>query len=196
VYILLAAVLGLYIIQFSNTDQTVDNIELSDSSAVETNTPKQGLIYYVNTDTIWDQYDYVQDALAELGSRKKQYESRLEKQYRSFEAEVTEFQQRGSTMSEVELQIKQRDLMRKEGELNKLKEELEIKILTEEKEWNDKLRAKIVGYIDSYTQDRNYDYILGYSITSNIILANDSLNLTSAVLSGLNEDYRAQKEVE
>ena len=195
-YILLAGVLGLYIIQFTNTGGTVENPGLIDSTAVETNSSKQGLIYYVNTDTIWDQYDYVQDALSELGSRKKQYESRLEKQYRTFEAEVNEFQQRGSLMSEVELQIKQRDLMRKEGELTKLKEELEIKILTEEKEWNDKLRAKIVGYIDSYTQDRKYDYILGYSITSNIILANDSLNLTSDILNGLNEDYRAQKEVE
>ena len=79
-------------------------------------------------------------------------------------------------MSEVELQIKQRDLMRKEGELSKLKEEMEIKIMTEEKEWNDKLRAKIVGYIDEYTKDRNYDYILGFSVTSIIILANDSLD--------------------
>ena len=193
---LAAAVVGLYILHFNNSNVASDSPEMNDSAAVEIPSFNPGKIYYVNTDTIWDKYAYVQDALTKLGNRKSQYENRLEKQYRAFESEVKVFQQTGGGMSEVEQQIKQRDLMRKESELTALKDELEQKILREEKEWNDKLRAKIVGYIDTYTKDRNYDYILGFSITSNIILANDSLNLTKPILDGLNKEYEARIDTE
>lgn len=188
--------IGLYVLHFSSSKSEEENQTVNESTAVGTTTLKHGVIYYVNTDTIWDKYAYVHDAMANLEERKNQYEGRLEKQFRTFESEVKEFQQTGGGMSEVEQQIKQRDLMRKESDLTKLKEELEQKIMREEKEWNDKLRTKIIGYIDDFTKDRNYDYILGYSITSNIILANDSLNLTKEILDGLNQEYNARKETE
>lgn len=156
---------------------------------------KNGKIYFVNTDSIWANYSYVKDAMAEMTRKKSQYEGRLEKQYREFEAEVGQFQQKGSSMSEIELQLKQRELVRKETELGKLREELELRMMQEEKEWNDKLRAKIVSSIEKYTADRSYDYVLGYSIQSNIILANDSLDLTADVLKGLNDEYNKDKSV-
>ena len=66
--------------------------------------------------------------------------------------------------------------------------------MQEEKQWNDELREKIIAYIDSHTVNRQYDYILGYSIQSNIILANDSLDLTKDVIRGLNEQYDKTKK--
>ena len=156
-------------------------------------TEKKGQIYYVNTDSVWQQYQYVQEITEQLESKKLQYENQLDKQLRQFEAEVNDFRSKGPMMTEVEVQIKQRDLVRKESELAKMGEELERKFLSEEKEWNDKLRKRIIDFIDQVTKERSYDYILGYSLTSNIILANDSLDLTDEVISGLNVSYQQEK---
>ena len=155
---------------------------------------KHGLIYFVNTDSIWSKYNYVKDAMDDMQARKKNYEGRLESKYREYEKDYTDFQQNGASMTQIEQQLKQRDLMRKESELGKLREELETKIMQEEKQWNDELREKIIAYIDSHTVNRQYDYILGYSIQSNIILANDSLDLTKDVIRGLNEQYDKTKK--
>ena len=190
-YLLLAAVGILYIVTFTgNSNEEV--VSDTDSAQVADQQVKHGLIYYVNTDSIWSNYKYVADAMKDMESRKSQYEGRLESRFKEFEKEVGQFQQNGATMTQVEQQLKQRELMRKESELGQLREQLEMKIMQEEQQWNDKLRQKIVSYIDSFTSDRNYDYILGYSRQSNIILANDSLDLTGAILRGLNEEYNLE----
>lgn len=194
IYILLLAVAGLYVLHFT-TPQSEENHSASnlDTLSGSDKTEKKGRIYYVNTDSVWQQYQYVQEITKQLESKKIQYENQLEKELRQFETEVNDFRSKGPMMSEVEVQIKQRDLVRKESELGKMGEELERKFLSEEKEWNDKLRKKIIDYIELVTKEKSYDYILGYSLTSNIILANDSLDLTAQVVSGLNESYQQEK---
>lgn len=194
IYILLLAVAGLYVIHFTAPkSEEIDSAANLDTLSGNVKNEKEGRIYYVNTDSVWQQYQYVQEITEQLESKKLQYENQLDKQLRQFESEVNDFRSKGPMMSEVEVQIKQRDLVRKETELGKMGDELERKFLTEEKEWNDKLRKKIIDYIDLVTKDRSYDYVLGYSLTSNIILANDSLDLTGEVISGLNESYQQEK---
>lgn len=195
VYFLLAAVVALYVMHFTQYSEEVDEKESVDSLVVENEQPKSGKIYYVNTDSVWDQYKFVQEVMAKLEKRKTQFESQIQREFQNFEQEVGEIRQKASMMSQVELEIKQRELVRKESEITKMSEDLEMKFMTEEKEWNDKLRKKIVDYIDESMGDRSYDYVLGYSVQSNIILANDSLDLTEEIIKGLNQEY-AQKEQE
>ena len=196
-YVLLAGMVGLYILHFtgSGNGEIQEDVVL-DTLSTQPKGEKVGRIYYVNTDTIWDNYKYVIEALEKMEAKKRQYENQIQSRLQTFEREVTEFRANASMMSEVEAQIKQRDLMRKEQELAKMSEELEIRFINEEKEWNDKLRGKIIGHIEDATSDRSYDYILGYSMQSNIIVANDSLDLTQEILNGLNADYEKSKTQE
>lgn len=197
VYVLLGAVFILFFLQFRNRsgNQSASN-ELISANTEKTGASKAGRIYYVNTDTVWDKYEYVQEITNLLNVKKKQYEERMERELRTFERDVNEFREKGMSMTEMEVQIKQKDLMRREGELSQLKEELETKFLEEEKEWNDKLRADIISFIEEKNQNRSYDYILGYSVSSNIILANDSLNITDEIVEGINAKYAEKNKTE
>lgn len=183
----------MYFLHFSTDDQQEVHEMLSDTLARAVEEQAETLIYYVNTDTIWERYEYVQDVLERLEGKRKQYESQMDSRLREFEREVMEFQQSGRGMSEVEMQIKQRDLMEKESKLGELKNDLETRFIDEEKEWNDKIRKKIIDFIENETSDLKYHYILSYSLTSDIVLANDSLNLTDRIVRGLNEEYRDKK---
>ena len=189
------AVVVLYILHFTGNGEI--QVEPSnDTLQTSVDVHKLGLIYYVNTDSVWANYKFVQDVNDDLIAKKQVYESQLQRQLSGFEKDVMEFRNNGANMSQMEVQIQQNDLMKREQELTQLKESLEMKFINEEQEWNAKLRKNIVDYIDSLTSDKNYDYILGYSVTSNIILANDSLELTGEVLNGLNAAYLKMKEEE
>jgi len=200
IYFLLAAVAGLYFLHFNSTSTSTSSDPVSEIEIDTLKAPskgeKTGRIYYVNTDSVWGKYDFVVEVTARLERMKAQYEAQMEKQLRDFEREVQEFRQKGPMMSEVEVQIKQQALVRKETELGKLSEQLEMKFMQEEKVWNDKLRSRIIDFINEHTKDMSYDYVLGYSISSNIILANDSLDLTDAVIQGLNEAYEFENTSE
>lgn len=198
IYILLVAVLGLYILHFTSHHAHEENVEIAaqDSVLAEGNKEKTGKIYYVNTDSLWGKYEYVQEITERLESRKKQYEKQIERELRNFEDQVNEIRQKAATMSQVELEIKQREFVRKESELSQMSEDLEMKFITEEKEWNDKLRKKILKHVRESMDERPYDFVLGYASQSAILLANDSLDLTQEMLQGLNEEYRNQQEQE
>ena len=191
---------GLYFLHFNSTSTSTSSDPVSEIEIDTLKAPskgeKTGRIYYVNTDSVWGKYDFVVEVTARLERMKAQYEAQMEKQLRDFEREVQEFRQKGPMMSEVEVQIKQQALVRKETELGKLSEQLEMKFMQEEKVWNDKLRSRIIDFINEHTKDMSYDYVLGYSISSNIILANDSLDLTDAVIQGLNAAYEFENTSE
>ncbi len=186
---------GLYIIQFSSPsgDPVKDDMS-SDTLISQTKGEKTGRIYYVNTDSVWGKYKYVQEITDMMEGKKAQYTAQVERQVRDFEMQVNDLRQKAATMGDMELQIKQRELMSREAELQKMGEELEMRFIQEEQEWNEKLRDKIVNYIDDATKDRSYDFILSYSdITSAIVLANDSLDLTDEIVEGLNRQYDAEQ---
>lgn len=181
----------LYIIHYA-ADSASDTTQADSAITLSGN----GRIYYVNTDSVWDKYLYVREVLEMLNKKKAAYENQMKGELQKFERDVVEFREKGTTMTGMEAQIKQRDLARRESELSMLKEDLEGRFFNEEREWNDKIRAKIIGFIDSLTADKPYDYILGYAENSNIILANDSLDLTGMIIEKLNTEYKSAQKPE
>ena len=44
------------------------------------------------------------------------------------------------------------------------------------------------------SKEHNYSYVMGYSEGANLLYVNDSLDITKQVISGLNVQYKADKE--
>lgn len=151
-------------------------------------------IRYVNTDSIWLNFDYVDEIRKRLESRQLQYKKELEGKIRNFEAEVKAFQEKAANMSRFEGEQKQKELIQEEQKLQQLQEELSVKLVEEEEKMKLDLRKRILDHLEGYKME-NVDLILDYSNSGSVLLASDSLNITSEVLTALNEDYAKQKEV-
>ena len=65
----------------------------------------------------------------------------------------------------------------------------------EQAKFNESLYSKLSSYLKEYNKGKNYTFILGYQKGGGILFANDSLDITAQVLSGLNKQYEAEKEV-
>lgn len=193
-FVLLIAVGILFYLHFSSRPIAAEGAASApvvkkaafDTAAISTD------ILYVNSDSLWENYDYVKIEKAALDKEKKRLEGQWESKARSLEKEIYDYQQKASqgaiTMDEA--QKKEADLMQKQQQLMQLKEDLSVQLLNMEQEKNKLLQTAITDYLKKYNMDKNLSYVMGYTLGGGILYANDSLDITSEVLEGLNREYR------
>lgn len=94
------------------------------------------------------------------------------------------FEQGNMTQAEAEKQ--QKALMQRGENLEAEKERLSNSLGEEQKKANDELYANLENNLKTISSKIGYDYILSYSRGGLIMLANDSLDITTQVLELLN----------
>lgn len=182
--------LGIGYLLFTQSQQgeSAKDIEevVEEQMTEEVDEPLQ--VRYVNSDTIWSNYLFVDEMRENLSKKQEEYRNDLERRLRAFEKEVVEFQQNAPSMSQFEGQEKQKQLLAKEQELSRLQEDLSVKLMEMEDKMKRDLRKSILSYLKRYRNEK-VDVILDFSTSSSVLMIDDSLNLTQEVLIGLNEEY-------
>lgn len=187
--VLFIAVIVLFILHFAGNNKgdavaKVKNVEA-----------KGGLkIAYVKADSVVLNYDLSQDLHNEFTKKQEAYTNEYGKKRQSFEKEVAAFQekyQRGGFLTKERAQQEQDRLVSKENEIKKLDQELSTKLATIQQENSQKIMTNLSDFLKRYNEKAGYDYIL---TESSILLGPDTNNITSEVLSALNEEYNAQKD--
>ena len=61
---------------------------------------------------------------------------------------------------------------------------------------NEEVRKTVIDYVKEYNKNGEYNYILTYTAGPGgvVILANDSLDITNEIITGLNAQYKANKD--
>ncbi|PKP15711.1 MAG: molecular chaperone Skp, partial [Bacteroidetes bacterium HGW-Bacteroidetes-22] len=57
---------------------------------------------------------------------------------------------------------------------------------------NNMLMDTVTNFLKRFNKTIGYDYVLGYNKAGNIFLANDTFDITNAVLVELNREYRVK----
>lgn len=195
--VLLVAVAVLYFLHFNQPDSAAQKAAVS--VGVHSNNPNPlgsvlasgtgNNIVFVNTDTLLEHYNFFTSTKSQLESRGKRLETelqgrmmKLEKEYETARSKVQQ-----GTMSNSLMQETEKDLMRKQQELAAYKDEQAGKLMEEEKKINIQLNDNIRNFLKVYGKENGYKYVLGMSGAGGILYANDSLDITSHVLDGLNK---------
>jgi Skp family chaperone for outer membrane proteins len=149
-------------------------------------------VRYINTDSVWAQYDLVESMRKNLEKRKSEYEADLESSLRLFEKEVMEFQEAAPKMSRFEGEQKQKSLMQKEQELSKKQEELSLRLMDMEDQMKRDVRNRILKGLRKYQEDE-VDMVLDFSSNSSLLMIEDSLDITKEFIQQLNADLKQKK---
>lgn len=155
---------------------------------------KPSSIVYINSDSLWSNYQFVKDIKKQLEKERASSESQFQAKYEQLEKEANEFRDKAQFMSQDQGMKAQQDLMEKEQKLGEWREEAASKLLQNENEKNNMLQNKITEYLKRNYSNSNYTYILGYSAGGGILYANDSLDITTEVINGLNAEYTASQK--
>jgi outer membrane protein len=151
-----------------------------------------GKIVYVNIDTLLNNYELYKEMKAQMQAKSKRSEAEFAARQNTFQKAAADYQnkaQKGLITSTQAQETEQR-LMQEQQNLMQLRDRLTQELASEEQKLNKDLIESIQKYLKEFNKDGRYEYILSNSYAGSLLYANDSLNITSMVLKGLNEQYK------
>ncbi len=166
--------------------------EIQDAGPVSLRDSSDGIKYniaYVNSDTLMKQYRLFDTYKEKIQNRKSQLENEIGRRFRNFEKEVEDFQKKVQSyaISSAEAQRLEMDLMQKQEQLLMLRESMSEELIEMEFSHQEALLDSITKAIHQYNKLHDFDYVLGYSKGSGILLANEKYDITKEVLEILNQ---------
>lgn len=155
----------------------------------------EGLIVYVNSDSLLANYEYFKDVRARFEEKAKKAQANLQSKGTAFQKEVAEYQKNAGTMTAEQRANTEERLARKQEELGRLNQNASSSLAQEEAEENEKLYNKVADFLKKHAEQKGYKLVLTYS-TSNptVLYADKSMEITKEVIEGLNSEYKAEKK--
>ncbi|MCU0431096.1 MAG: OmpH family outer membrane protein [Cytophagaceae bacterium] len=159
------------------------------------NTPElpkaQGKIMYINIDTFQSKYKYfkkIQKELDDLAARNerelKGMQDKLVNTYKKYEKDA-------NLMTDLEMKNAQQDLAGQERSMQEREEKLSMDYAKIAQNKQSEYLDKVKDYMKRKSGEHNYAYVLAYQRESNILYAQDSLDITNLVVEGMNAEYEA-----
>ena len=173
-----------------NQDQT----KTSTSGKTTTDKPVEEIVY-VNSDSLLENYTYFKDIRSKMESKSKKAQVDLTAKGNAFQKEVAEYQQSAQTMSADARAATEQRLARKQQELATFNQNASSALANESAAENEKRYEKVAEYLKGYAKKKGYKMVLTYSKANpTVLFADESLDVTKEVVSGLNTAYKTEKK--
>jgi outer membrane protein len=145
-------------------------------------------IAYVNADTLDAKYDWLKQQKAAIAQRIQSGQSSMASKQSALESAFAALQEKAQTgkYAQAELQKEAEGLDQRRQKLAEEASKLERSLMEEQKKANNELYANLEEKLKKIRSQIGYDYILSYTRGGEILLANDSLDITKQVLGLLN----------
>lgn len=179
--LLLAAVAHLYYLNASRKEAPAPIMPPAGSSG--------GVrIAFVNADTLDARYEWLKQQKAAIEQRLHNAESSLAAKQEALMRDAASLQEKfqTGTMTRADAEKEQANLMQREQRLGEEQQRLGKQLADEQKKALNDLYANVETKLKTLSDQIGYDYILSYTRGGQILLANDSLDITKQVLELLN----------
>ncbi len=152
-------------------------------------------IVYVNSDSLQAKYDYFKAMKTKMEGKQRAAEGDLVSKGQAFQREVQQYQAQANTLSADQRAATEQRLQRKDQELKAQQQNAAAALQNETLKENEALYDKITEYLKGYAKEKGYKLVLTYSKGNpTILFADESLDVTNAVIAGLNEAYAKDKK--
>ena len=184
--VLVVAVGVLYYLQFAGSGE--DNVTKNEIAGVS---QVQGVVF-VNTDSLFANYEKYEELSTQYQSKAQSLEAEFQNRAQGLQREVANYQQTRSNLTIGQARAVEEDLVKKEQNLMQYQQSLQQQLLQEEADMINELYAGVTDYLKQYGGENDLQVVLTYSgANRNILFASDSLDITEAIVAGLNEQYQA-----
>ena len=144
-------------------------------------------IAYVNIDTLSAKYEWLNAQNKALEQKLKEIESALAAEGEALAKEYQRLEQKAETTPPAQMEIEGQAFMKKKMAFEQKQERMSQKLSDEKAKTSGEMMANLEAHLKSLQSQIGYDYILSYSKGGGqVLLANDSLEITKQVLDLLN----------
>jgi len=185
--VMLAGLIILYILHFTGSGKSGSSI----SGAIEKSNNGSLSVAFVNNDSILSNYELVKKMRADLEAKGRRLESEVASAQKAFEKDAAYFQEQVAkkAISEQSAQEIYGQLQQNQQKIYELRDRYAAELQQSEMDMNVALLDSVMNFLDRYNEKYKFDYILGFTKGGNILLANDTLDVTGDVLKELNLEY-------
>lgn len=190
--ILLTGLVVLYVLFLTGRKAPEAAIPLS----VQKASGKSLSVVFVNIDSLNAHYDYVKVLRRDLESTGKRLQTEVLSEQSALEKEAADFQRQISNNSipEDKAKVVYEQLMQKQQLLMQKKDRYTQQIAEQEMSMNVRLVDSVTTFLRRFNRQYQFDYIMGFKSGGEILVANDTLEITRSVLDALNKEYQQRKK--
>jgi outer membrane protein len=146
-------------------------------------------IAYFDMDSINNSFVLIKDVKAELSKEEEKINATLTNLQKTYNDRITHYQGQQASMSQVESEKANRDILQLQDKIRSTKQEMEQRYQDLYMRKMQDVKAKVEDYLKEYNKDKGYAYILAYE-PGFIFYRDSALNITADIIAGLNEKYK------
>jgi outer membrane protein len=160
--------------------------------ALQNTSGKPVKVVFINIDSLNNQYLFVKKLKIDLETTGKKLQSEILSEQVAFEKEATDFQKKAAAnaIPEDKAKVMYDALMQKQQALADKKEKYTQQVAEQEQAMHLTLLDTVTNFLKRYNRSYNFDYILGYANSGQILLATETLDITGDVVKELNKEYQ------
>jgi outer membrane protein len=201
--VLIIAVAILYYLHFTGSHNSRDSVSAgNDSLAVSKPVVlapkdiKASRSVFVNLDVLNEKYEFIKDLSASAQAEQRALETKYQTKGQKLQEDYAAFQQKAQAglLSDNQINAEQEAFAKRKEELDQLEMQSQ-NLMDKIQQRNEEANVNLREYIKEYNKSSNYNYVFAYSNSplSQVLLADDSLDITSEILEGLNNQYKNSK---
>ncbi|MDX9903114.1 MAG: OmpH family outer membrane protein [Bacteroidales bacterium] len=153
-------------------------------------------IAFVELDTVIARFDMAQDKSTELEEKTRTSEAELTSKSQAFDRDVRDYQnkaQKGLITRATAAEMEQ-TLAQQQQNLIALRDEMAYNLNEEGLVAQRQVLEYINQYLVEFNAEHGYQYILARQFPGPILYSDSTMDITEAVVEGLNKKYNAEKE--
>lgn len=183
--VLLVAVAVLFYLHFSSSKP--GSSDLPSVSAGDLT------IAYISSDSVLKHYAFMEDTKTVLEAKAKKLDTDLNNRANTLRGEIAAYQRNVSNMTIGQAKALEEDLGKKQQNLQLYQQSLSQQLAEEEGKLNKELYDRITAFLKSYSEENNIQVVMKFDPTSDVLYGKSALDITKAVVDGLNEQYTTEK---
>ena len=187
-----------------NQTKTTENADAPAAEAAEACAPK-GAIVYIDMTKVMAEYDMANDLRAVVETKVSEIQAEITRRETNLANAVTKYQDRmqKGLMTRSVAEVEAEKLQKQEIEYNNYANQKNNEINEELLVMNNQINDAIATFVKKYNEEKQYAMIIVsqgdaegdgvVTLAAPVLTADPSLDITDAVLAGLNEEYIASK---
>jgi len=149
-------------------------------------------IAYIHSDSVLKGYDYFNVTREKLEAKGKRFDMELQGRAQTLQGEIESYQRTASTLTMAQARAVEEDLGKKRQNLQMYQENLSQQMALEQETVTKDLYDRVTRFLAIYGQEKGLQVVLKYNASSDLLYANNALDISSEVVKGLNELYKAE----
>lgn len=183
-----------FVAMFSQCSKKSDNQDAVDVKAIPAGSLK---IAYVEIDTLLTQYNLCKDVNEAMVKKEENSRMVLNQKANELAKEKQEFQKKydnNAFLSQDRAQQEYNRLMKMDQDLQSLQSKLQSELASENQKNSVQLRDSINKFLKEFNKVHHFNLIISNTGMDNLLYADKAMDITGAVVSGLNKRYAASKK--